>query len=384
MSDAAQPESGSEAQPVFRRGNIDDADAMLRVIQAAFPEWPAFDIDVSPIDHLRWKMSQPESLRRDLHAIVEIDHELVACQVRWRSRISVGGDEVPFELGADMAVHPSAQGRGLSRLIRNRERERMYNSRVIGFDTAPHHERMLALQADDVYIKRSIPLWVRTFDLRTFLAQHRANGGDSHLTRAVVAAGGQILRGRARTSRVKRRPRVMETPTARSITIARASSFDERATELWLRVEPEFDPAMRRFADFLNWRYLDPRAGRISVFTAAEGDRLLGFAAFRTSGPEARVLDLVTDPTAPAVGRELLVQGAAAARQAGCRYLVCLLPQDHRDERALRDAGFLPTGAAHAINVARDRYATHVPVFNEVLLDPAARLHITFGDFDHG
>ena len=106
MSDAAQPESGSEAQPVFRRGNIDDADAMLRVIQAAFPEWPAFDIDVSPIDHLRWKMSQPESLRRDLHAIVEIDHELVACQVRWRSRISVGGDEVPFELGADMAVHP--------------------------------------------------------------------------------------------------------------------------------------------------------------------------------------------------------------------------------------------------------------------------------------
>ena len=203
----------------------------------------------------------------------------------------------------------------------------MYNSRVIGFDTAPHHERMLALQADDVYIKRSIPLWVRTFDLRTFLAQHRANGGDSHLTRAVVAAGGQILRGRARTSRVKRRPRVMETPTARSITIARASSFDERATELWLRVEPEFDLAMRRFADFLNWRYLDPRAGRISVFTAAEGDRLLGFAAFRTSGPEARVLDLVTDPTAPAVGRELLVQGAAAARQAGCRYLVCLLPK---------------------------------------------------------
>jgi GNAT superfamily N-acetyltransferase len=378
-----EPTARPSSEPVFRRGSLDDAEAMLRVIRAAFPEWPAFEIDVPPIEHLRWKMSQPEGLRRDMHAIVEIEGEVVATQVRWRNRVWVRGEEVPFEIGADMAVHPSAQGRGLSRFIRNHEQPRMYNERVIGFDTPARHERVLALQTDGDRISRPIPLWVRPFSARAFVGIHRADGDNAHLARALADEAVQRVR------RVIARPRRRRAVEARRVTIARATHLDERPTELWKRVEPEYDLAMRRFADWLNWRYLDPRAGRIRLYTATEGDpgtgRLLGFAAFRATGREGRVLDLVTDRDAPPeVGVQLLERGAAFTRDAGCDRLLCMLAEDDHEARALRPAGFLPTGSALMINAAIRRHAVHVPEFNEIVLDPAARLHVTFGDFDHG
>jgi hypothetical protein len=259
----------------------------------------------------------------------------------------------------------------------------MYNDRIIGFDTTPKHERVLALQADGERIERPVPLWLRAFDPRTHVSIHRADGGNAHLARTLPTAA---LR---RLSRGASGPRRRHSPEARRVTIARVVRFDDRVTELWKRLEPQYDLAMRRFADFLNWRYLDPRAGRIRVYAATEGDPetgyLLGFAAFRVTGAESRVLDIVTAPDAPpAVGAQLLNRGAVFAREAGCRFMLCLLAEHDHEEPALRNAGFLPTGAARWINAPVSRHATHVPEFNEVLADPAARLHISFGDFDHG
>lgn len=133
-----------DGEPVFRRGDASDAPAVLRVIEAAFPRWPPFEINVPTIDHLRWKMT-PAGLPGNLHGIVELDGEIVAVQVRWQSRVHVRGIEHPCEYSADLSVLPSAQGRGLGNLLRDSEAERQRREPSVGFDTIGTNERAVQM-----------------------------------------------------------------------------------------------------------------------------------------------------------------------------------------------------------------------------------------------
>ena len=88
-----------DRRPAFRRGDVQDAPGILRVLDSAFPSWPPFEIDVPALDHLRWKMTPPPGLPRNTHAIVEIDGEIVAVQLRWPTHAHLRGEELPSEVG---------------------------------------------------------------------------------------------------------------------------------------------------------------------------------------------------------------------------------------------------------------------------------------------
>ena len=49
----------ADEQPAFRRATVEDAPAILAVIEAAFDSWPSFEIPVSRLEHLQWKMQPP-------------------------------------------------------------------------------------------------------------------------------------------------------------------------------------------------------------------------------------------------------------------------------------------------------------------------------------
>ena len=105
---------GSESRS-FRQATLDDAPAMLAVLEAAFERWPAFDISVPALEHLLWKM-QPPGIEPN-HTVGEIDGEIIALELRWMGKALLDGREVMTNDGADMAVHPNFQGRGFSRRI---------------------------------------------------------------------------------------------------------------------------------------------------------------------------------------------------------------------------------------------------------------------------
>ena len=46
-------------EPTFRRATVEDAPAMAEVMEIAFGRWPAFDIPVTAVEHLQWKMQPP-------------------------------------------------------------------------------------------------------------------------------------------------------------------------------------------------------------------------------------------------------------------------------------------------------------------------------------
>jgi hypothetical protein len=63
----------------------------------------------------------------------------------------------------------------------------------------------------------------------------------------------------------------------------------------------DFDFARIRDAACLNWRCLDPRAGRIAVYGSYRGPRLLGYVAIRRGPRTARteIIDDMDDAAAP-------------------------------------------------------------------------------------
>lgn len=356
------------SEPRYRRGDVDDAPGALRVIEAAFSSWPPFEIDVPAIDHLRWKMT-PVGLPGNLHGIVELDGEIVAVQLRWQSRIHVRGIEHPCEYSADLSVLPSAQGRGLGSLLRDSEAVRQRREPSVGFDTIGNNERAIQMYSKRGQVRRSLGVWVRALTVRAFLGAHR-QGGVPHLARASVAAATQ-------------RARALRNSAPRTDGVEVVTAFDDRATALWDTVRHEYDLARVRSASWLNWRYLDPRAGLITAFQLTEGERLLGYAVVRRDGAHGRVLDLVTDPAAVGAGARLLERAVAELRRAGCTSVECLLPDGHREQPVLREAGFLPTNSTRAVEVTKTRHA-QIPEVLEVFANPASPIHIMFGDFDHG
>ena len=331
-----------DGEPVFRRGDASDAPAVLRVIEAAFPRWPPFEINVPTIDHLRWKMT-PAGLPGNLHGIVELDGEIVAVQVRWQSRVHVRGIEHPCEYSADLSVLPSAQGRGLGSLLRDSEAERQRREPSVGFDTIGTNERAVQMYSARGGERRSLGVWVRALTVRAFLGAHR-QGGVPHLAAASVTAA-------------TRRARALRSSATRTNDVEVVTAFDDRATALWDAVRHEYDLARVRSASWLNWRYLDPRAGLITAFQLTEGDQLLGYAVVRRDGAHGRVLDLVTEPGAVGAGARLLERGVAELRRAGCTSVECVLPEGHREQPALREAGFLPTNSTRAVEVTKTRHA---------------------------
>ena len=58
----------------------------------------------------------------------------------------------------------------------------------------------------------------------------------------------------------------------------------------------QFDIAVARQQDFLNWRYCDPRGGAFVVRTAEEGGWLAGYAVLRVSGRVGYIADVLALP----------------------------------------------------------------------------------------
>jgi hypothetical protein len=77
--------------------------------------------------------------------------------------------------------------------------------------------------------------------------------------------------------------------------------FDERFTELWKRIGGRFSFAVRRDANYLNWKYVQPPHVRYHIAALVRGDRADGYIVYRhvrePLGRTTRLVDLFADPS---------------------------------------------------------------------------------------
>jgi len=126
------------------------------------------------------------------------------------------------------------------------------------------------------------------------------------------------------------------------ISIKKVSIFDDRITELWNTVSPEYDIIVVRDEKFFNWRLKNPDSEYV-IFTAEKKGNLLGYSIFKIGTQDIRIVDMMALPKYDEVISYLVSYGITFFRNKDIDMLRCMLPQDNKYFKILRRKGFLKT-----------------------------------------
>jgi hypothetical protein len=156
--------------------------------------------------------------------------------------------------------------------------------------------------------------------------------------------------------------------------------FDDSFTELWERLAPRFDFAVRRDAAYLNWKYVSAPHVRYAIAALRRDARTIGYAVYRhLHEPRGRVTllaDFLVDPDDPSDLGTLLRWVDREARQADSDK-IRTFAMHAGFRRVLRRAGYFQVKSTV-------QFVTKV---NGIDVQPAFyentdRWHVTLGDSD--
>lgn len=274
-------------------------------------------------------------------------------------RLSVAGHEVEGSWGMDVMVAPERQRQGLGEILFQTWDRNTAASLGMGL-SGSSHRLFRKLKWPDV---GPVPCLVKPLSPRAFSRPDwspAANGVVALLAAPIVST----LHSRGPIH-----------PDVR-----RFEHFDGRFTDLWQRVASKFDFAVRRDAEYLEWKYVEAPHRRYSLIALERGPRVEGYAAFRhTDEARGRVtvlIDFLSDPD----DREALPA------------LLRFIERDAREAGSEKIRAFVMNAAFRKIMQVRGyfRVASTVQLVAKVNAVPVGRSfyahtgkwHVTFGDSD--
>ena len=372
---AGEPISDEVRGMVVRNAGEEDAPGMAELLSRAFDRWPAREVEVSPLEHLRWRMrSDPLAPRHQW--VAEIDGKITAMAGNIFRRLRVRGRDYLAREGVDSAADPLYQVTGLYAAMVDRVRESPHRSDTdLGF----------SFMTNPVLLKRRrhrgrkplanpIQVLEKPYRPRAVVARRRKRyGGRLPAPLAALRIG---LR-----SALHRLSHVPYREHARcDWSITTLERFDDRIEELFEEAAQPFDFLVIRSRDYLNWRYCEPAAGRFTVRVAEENGRLLGYLVFRIAEGEGYVADLLALPGRTDVVRSLIEDALHLLREAAVAQVTCWMISRHPYNGILQRYGFIDSGRHVEFGCfTMDPDSTLVDFLFD---DPDARIHLTHGDSD--
>lgn len=274
-------------------------------------------------------------------------------------RLWVAGQEIDASWGMDVMVAPERQRQGLGEIL-----FRTWDSHTgasLGMGLSPGSHRLFRkLQWPDV---GPVPCLVKPISARAFTRTRWpsfVNGIVSLATRPVIA----LLRSR-------------RTPNA---DVHPVRAFDTRFTDLWDRVAPKFGLAVRRDANYLQWKYIALPHIRYNIVALDRGATIDGYAVFRhvadARGRITALVDLLADPDDRPALTALLRAVERDAQAAGSDKIRAFIMNDGF-RKAMRAEGYFRVRSTIEL----------VAKVNAVPVDPdfyarTGTWHVTFGDSD--
>lgn len=351
----------------------DDLPALEALFLEAFEgAWPPFAIDCSVQEHIAWKMNaDPQSRAEQIVATpVDDDQDVICAALRIRRPGWMQGRDRVLMDAADMSVHPDWRQIRLSRYLRA---ARVELGQVDDFDVLlqwlPHHPATRQQFIDHSTLgNRVLVLW-RPGSLRTLISVPLKTAGWGQLRRVL----GEAFRRRLRRPRFQRFEGHL----------VDLEEFDDDTDAVWEAAKSQFDFAVRRTQDYLNWRYVDPRAGRFEVRAAVDGDpgggEVVGYSVTKLDSDPAEVVDLLVRPGRVDALAALLLDAVARIRERGDADIHLWLPTVHPYMETVRNLGFLDSGRDPSL-----RYEPAVMTAEDLafLADPTLAAHVTQGDSD--
>lgn len=268
----------------------DEADIAL-LLEKVFQGWPGFDIDCNSIDHWRWKYIDNPS-GNNLVVVVEDGEYLVGAMHSIENRIKIGDNIRRCHYVGDTVVHPEYRSRGIAgEMIRFCIKWRRENNIDFSYFVTRHPHlisyNLRSPSADTFPHKLANLVWVEDVDLQL---------SKMPMQRSWLMKTG--LYGSRMINRVKslfrHRRRVVE-----DLDIIDLDILDDRLDALWSDVAENHRYILVKDRAYLNWRYIDPRAGGYHIKIAESSTRLegyivLGINKIRGNYPIGFIMDLLT------------------------------------------------------------------------------------------
>jgi GNAT superfamily N-acetyltransferase len=366
----------SESTPELEVRNPGEADEgqLLELLLRAFERWPQFEIPVSAIEHLRWKLrSDPAAVRHSW--VGAIDGRIVVMLLRILRRVRVRGRDYLARDGVDAAVDPDYQAQGLySAMLEQCKKRPQYREVDFGMSFSSNAR----LQRRDQR-KGSRPLGNPVQVLhkpcraRAIAARRRAKYGSR------LPAPLAVLRIKLATAIHRLGHRPYWRPVRLAWSISTLERFDERIDGFFDEAARPFDFLVVKSRDYLNWRYCEPAGGRFTVRVAEQERRLLGYLVLKLSEGNAYIADLMALPDRLDVVRSLIEDALRLSREARAELVSCWVVARHPYSPILRRYGF--------VDSRMDPRFVRKPVEEDSTLldfldDATTRIHLVHGDSD--
>jgi hypothetical protein len=194
-------------------------------------------------------------------------------------RLAVKGREIKGSWGMDVMVAPERQRRGLGEVLFRTWDRNVGASLGLGLSDASYR-LFQKLKWPDV---GPVPCLVKPLSRRAF----RHPGWPVVVNRLISALTWPLVLIVSRTRPLRAEVRLIQ-------------RFDESFTELWDRVGPKFDVAVRRDAAYLNWKFATAPHVRYTIAALLREGTTAGYAVYRhVHEPRGRVtllVDFLADP----------------------------------------------------------------------------------------
>jgi GNAT superfamily N-acetyltransferase len=274
-------------------------------------------------------------------------------------RLSLSGREIDAAWGMDVMVAPERQRQGLGEILFGTWDKNVGAS--LGLGLSESSSRLFKkLRWPDV---GPVPCLVKPLTRRAL----RQPDWHPVVNRVVSALTLPLVK-------IVARPRPLRGETVLT------RRFDERFTELWERVAPAFDFAVRRDATYLHWKYILPPHVRYQIVVLLRNGTPAGYAVYRHAREErgrvTLLVDFLADP-ADRMGVDTLLRWVDREARAADSDKIRTFCMHKGFRRMLGRNGYFQVASTMEF-VAR---INAVPVSEGFYAD-TDRWHVTLGDSD--
>ena len=346
---------------------------IVGLLEEVFNGWPKLRIKSNASDYWKWKyIDNPKGdsmiLVAETDRIVGVGHSILY-------RLKVEKDYHDIHYIGDLGVHPSYRRLNIANnMIKTSIEER--RRRGIGFSYFATSNPILIkynLEMEGVHVfPHKIVNMVRIKDL------------DKQLS-AMPMKHGLLLKTSYRVLETLNNAghRLQREKSSENIDIRYIKKFDERFNGFWEKASPHYDFIVMRDAEWLNWRYCDPRTCEYQITIAEKDSEPVGYCVFTINDynpeyPVGYIVELMTLPGETEAAIKLVEIAVNYFDDNEVNIINCLTVKGHAVNRILSKQGFLDS----RMPVYVFTYVTDPQKYNKIQGFDRNRVYISYGDLD--
>jgi GNAT superfamily N-acetyltransferase len=355
-----------------------DEESIVALLETTFGRWPNFYLDCEPIDHWKWKyLDNPFKVNSTI--IGEFAGEIVACRHDQPIRLKIGDETLFCNLGSDLAVHPDHRRKGYSHSLSmlSRESKERYGYDFSYFVSSnPMWVQRLEKRERATNFPHQILNYVRIFDIDLQLEKMPVDGP---LVKKYGYLSIEVL------NRIRNTFSEKISYPRKDIEILK--EFDEDYQRFWDELKAQYDFIVDRGSSYMNWRYLDPRAGNFIVLKA-EDEEFHGFIVLFINQiiedyPIGYIVDMLTSRSDIHTAHQLVEYAVDYFTKQGVNIINCLAVKNQHYVKALQMNGFVSSMIELKIFHGRSGLRSNDEILiNKLRTSRNDRVHFMYGDID--